>query len=131
MLTFSKREEYGIVFVTKLAQNFDGSPIPLSLISRETKIPLPFLRQIALTLRHAGLLNAFEGKNGGYQLAKEPKNVSVADVLESLHKKKLIICCDPKNPDSCSCQQNKELLWKKLNRHYIKNYYHLTFDRLC
>lgn len=131
MLTFSKREEYGIIFITKLAQSYGKKPIPLSLVSRETKVKLPFLRQIARDLRQAGLLTATEGKNGGYQLAKQSSEISLGDVMEAVLKKKLITCCDPRNPDSCTCHQNQELLWKKLNRHYIKNYYRLTFDRLC
>lgn len=131
MLTFSKREEYGIQFVTRLARQYGDKPISLATIAREEHITLPFLRQIALDLRHAGLLHAVEGKNGGYRLAKAPKEISLADVIEAVNKKQLITCCDPLADHPCACHEKPDALWKKLNRHYIKNYYRITLDRLC
>lgn len=130
MINLSKREDYAILFVTALAQQFGQKPIPLSSISKLSDISLPFLRQIALDLRHAGLLHAVEGKNGGYQLAKEPKKISLGDVVEAVDKKELISCCDPRGEHVCNCHEEQEYLWRKLNRHYIKNYYRITFDRL-
>ena len=132
MLTFSKREEYGIQVVTRLAQHHGQKPVSLTTIAREEGITLPFLRQIALDLRHAGLLSAVEGKNGGYQLAKNPKEISLGDVIEAVDKKELISCCNPREEHACSCHEEKDdKLWRKLNRHYIKNYYRITFDRLA
>jgi Rrf2 family protein len=96
MLTFSKREEYGIAVVTRLAKGFGQKPLSLSIIAREEGITLPFLRQIALDLRQAGLLRASEGKNGGYQLAKNPKEISLADVIEAVVRRKLLYCCNPR-----------------------------------
>lgn len=130
MLSLSKREDYAILFVTSLAQQYGKKPVPLSAISRLSDISLPFLRQIALDLRHAGLLKAVEGKNGGYQLAKEPNKISLGDVIEAVDKKELISCCDPRGNHVCSCHGEEEYLWRKLNRHYVKNYYRITFDRL-
>ncbi len=131
MLTHSKREEYGIRFVTSLAKRHGGESVALSAIAREEKIALPFLRQIALDLRHAGLLTAIEGKNGGYQLAKEPKKISVADVIEAVVKQKLLSCCNPRGQGSYICKCKSEALWKKLNRYYIRNLYKITLDKLC
>ena len=131
MLTFSKREEYGIQVVTRLAKHFGQKPISLSIISREEGITLPFLRQIALDLRHAGLLKAMEGKNGGYQLAKNPKEISLADVIEAVVRRKLLSCCNPRGEDSYTCACHDDVLWRKLNNHYIKNLYRITFDKLC
>jgi len=130
MLTFSKREEYGIQFVTKLAERYGEKPIPLSKIAREEHITLPFLRQIALDLRHAGILTAVEGKNGGYQLAKEPSSISLADVIEAVVRRKLLSCCNPRGEASYACSCKDDVLWRKLNNHYIKNLYRITFDKL-
>lgn len=129
MVTHSKREEYGILFVTKLAQNY-GKKISLSLISQEENIPLPFLRQIAADLRKSGIIQATEGKNGGYSLSIEPGNISVADVIEAVVKRKLLNCCNPKNESIHVCACKKDVLWRKLNKYYIRNLYRITFDKL-
>ncbi len=131
MLTHSKREEYGIRFVTRLAKAHSGKPLSLAIIADEEKLAVPFLRQIALDLRHAGLLTAIEGKNGGYQLAKEPSQISVADVIEAVVKRKLLSCCNPRGESSYKCKCKNEALWKKLNKYYIRNLYKITLDKLC
>lgn len=132
MLTFSRREDYAVVFMTSLAGQYGKKPISLTSIAKTTDISLPFLRQIALDLRRAGLLTSLEGKNGGYQLAKSPKKISLGDVIEAVDKKELISCCNPREEHSCSCHEEKDdKLWRKLNRHYIKNYYRITLDRLA
>lgn len=128
MLTHSKREEYGIVFVTKLAQSKDY--LSLSKIAREEHIPLPFLRQIALDLRNVGIIQAVEGKNGGYTLSKKPESISVADVIEAVVKRKLLSCCNPKNDAKHVCACEGDVLWRKLNKYYIRNLYKITFDKL-
>jgi len=129
MLSFSKREEYGIAVVSRLAQHYGDKPVALSIIAREEGITLPFLRQIALDLRHAGILTAAEGKNGGYQLARKPSEISLGDVIEAFEKHQLLDCCDPRNQEGHVCQCKDEVLWKKLNKHYVKNLYRMTFDK--
>src|SRR3989344_2513736 len=129
MLTFSKREEYGITVVSRLAQHYGGKPVSLSIIAREEGITLPFLRQIALDLRHAGILSAMEGKNGGYQLARKPNEISLGDVIEAFKGHELLDCCDPRDQEGHVCTCKDEVLWKKLNKHYIKNLYRMTFDK--
>ncbi len=131
MLAHSKREEYGIRFVTSLAKAYGGKPLSLAIIAGEEKLAVPFLRQIALDLRHAGLLNAVEGKNGGYRLARQPNQISVADVIEAVVKRKLLSCCNPRVVSSYKCKCKSEALWKKLNRYYIRNLYKITLDKLC
>lgn len=131
MLTHSKREEYGIRFVTRLAKTHGSRPLSLTTIAEQERIALPFLRQIALDLRHAGILTAIEGKNGGYQLAKEPNQVSVADVIEAVVKRKLLSCCNPRGISSYVCKCKSEALWRRLNRYYIRNLYKITLDKLC
>lgn len=130
MLHFSQREDYAILFITTLAKHFGEKPLSLSMIANETKMKLPFLRQVAIDLRKAELINAVEGKNGGYQLARQPKTISFADVIEAVEHKKLLSCCDPHDFSSCAHDCKKELLWRKLNKHFVKNLYHITFDRV-
>lgn len=67
-----------------LAKHFGKGPMALKDIAREKKLPYKFLEQIVTPLRKAGLLGAKEGKGGGYFLEKDPKEISVAEIVEIL-----------------------------------------------
>ena len=47
-------------------------------------IPLQFLEHILLDLKHSGIVRARRGAKGGYWLAKEPGDVSIADVIRAV-----------------------------------------------
>lgn len=48
------------------------------------KLPEPMLEQVLLRLRRAGLLTARRGRLGGFRLALEPRDLSIAAVLTGL-----------------------------------------------
>lgn len=66
-----------------LAKNQDG-PVPLRQVARQRKLPYKFLEQVAASLREAGLIEAKEGRGGGYFLAKKPAQISVGEIIEVL-----------------------------------------------
>jgi Rrf2 family protein len=67
-----------------LGKNFNKGPVSLGKIAKEKKMPFKFLEQVVISLRGAGLIEAKEGKGGGYFLTRPPKRISVAEVVEAL-----------------------------------------------
>src|SRR3989338_8085840 len=59
-------------------------PIALREIAKSQNIPLPFLEQIAIKLRRAGLLKSTRGPTGGYILSKDKKQISLADIIQAV-----------------------------------------------
>jgi Rrf2 family protein len=55
--------------------------VPIEEIAREDAIPRKFLEQILVELKHAGLIASRRGPTGGYTLIKEPKEISIGQVL--------------------------------------------------
>ena len=53
-------------------------------LAREQDLPEPFLEQLLLRLRRAGLLTARRGRLGGYRLARPAREISLAAVLAGL-----------------------------------------------
>ncbi len=51
-------------------------------LSEKENIPVKFLEQILLTLRHAGILASKRGVGGGYTLRMNPSQISVAEIIE-------------------------------------------------
>jgi Rrf2 family protein len=81
----SKRGEYGIRALLLLAkQNPPGELVQIKQIAIKENIPLKYLEQILLTLRHAGLLHSRMGIGGGYHLAKPPGSITLGQIIRTL-----------------------------------------------
>ncbi|MBU0533841.1 MAG: Rrf2 family transcriptional regulator [Candidatus Omnitrophica bacterium] len=65
----------------------------------ELKIPRPFLRKILQKLSKAGILKAYKGKGGGFQLTVAAKKVSLIGLIELFQGPvKLTECLFKKKP---------------------------------
>lgn len=53
-------------------------------IAQAQRIPLKFLENILLDLKHAGLVQSQRGADGGYWLAKEPDRIVLAEVIRAV-----------------------------------------------
>src|SRR5437867_2274928 len=53
-------------------------------LARAQSIPLRFLEQILLELKHAGLVGSQRGAEGGYWLARPPAEIALADVIRAV-----------------------------------------------
>jgi Rrf2 family protein len=58
--------------------------VPIGEIAKRRDIPVQFLEGMFATLRRAGILHSQRGVKGGYSFAREPREVTVLDVVETL-----------------------------------------------
>jgi Rrf2 family protein len=61
-----------------------AGPVPIGEIARRRDIPVQFLEGMFATLRRAGILQSQRGVKGGYSFAREPREVTVLEVVETL-----------------------------------------------
>ncbi|MFC1790242.1 RrF2 family transcriptional regulator [Patescibacteria group bacterium] len=80
----TKKTEYGLQLLVYLAEKDGQGPVSLKEVAKSKKLPVRFLGQVATKLKKAKFLKSKEGVGGGYFLAKKPKKIEVADVLEVL-----------------------------------------------
>ena len=80
----SKKTIYGLQAAILLAKRYETTPVLITDLAREGRIPKKFLEAILLELRKSGILNSKKGKGGGYVLAKEPQDISVGDIIRTL-----------------------------------------------
>jgi Rrf2 family cysteine metabolism transcriptional repressor len=125
MIKFSRREDYAIIIVNKLAKEYGKRLVSLTEIAHEYDISLFFLRNLANTLRSKGLIRAVEGKFDGYSLTKEPKKIKLGEILRIFSKDQQLTCCS----DRICPQQGKCIAgntWRQLNREFMDKVYNLT-----
>lgn len=61
-----------------------SGPVSAEAVASEQDIPQNYLLAILADLRRAGLLRSKRGQRGGWHLAKEPADVTVADVIRAV-----------------------------------------------
>src|SRR5665811_973663 len=83
-MLISSKSEYGLRALMDIAVNENGSPVSRSGISERQQIPLPYLTQVLRALVKGDLLKSNRGPSGGYSLNREPRDISVLDVVTLL-----------------------------------------------
>ena len=61
-----------------------GEPVKGELLAKRQGIPQNFLENILTELRRAGIVRTRRGADGGYQLARPAREITVADVLRAV-----------------------------------------------
>lgn len=59
-------------------------PVKAERLATAQNIPLKFLENILLNLKHAGLVESQRGGDGGYWLAGEPSSITLADIIRAV-----------------------------------------------
>jgi Rrf2 family cysteine metabolism transcriptional repressor len=83
-MRFSKKSEYALRALIELTMAYGGTPVRRHQIAGRQNIPIVFLEQILLALKHAGLLASARGAQGGYALIKPPTKVTLGQVIRIL-----------------------------------------------
>ncbi len=73
---------YALRAVFELASRSNSEPIKIQEIAEAQQIPVKFLEVILNELRHGGFVESRRGNEGGYLLARNPRELSVGEVIE-------------------------------------------------
>jgi Rrf2 family protein len=76
------KADYAVRAALELAGS--GEPVKGDAIATAQGIPLKFLENILIDLRHSGIVRSQRGPEGGYWLAKPAGEISVADVIRAV-----------------------------------------------
>jgi Rrf2 family protein len=76
--------DYAIRAAAELAAREGAGPVKGDQIASAQSIPLKFLENILLELRHAGLVQSQRGERGGYWLARPAEEITLAEVIRAV-----------------------------------------------
>jgi Rrf2 family protein len=86
-MRISAKAEYACIAMFELAAQHGGTqPVRVKAIADTHGIPPRFLVQILLQLKGSGLVASTRGAAGGYQLARPPEEISLADVINAIDR---------------------------------------------
>lgn len=77
----SKRTDYALRALFTLVEHYGEAPIPIRELARRNDVPKRFLEQIMLELKERGWVDSTAGPHGGYVLAKQPRDITMGEVV--------------------------------------------------
>jgi Rrf2 family iron-sulfur cluster assembly transcriptional regulator len=81
----STRGDYACRALLSLAlRDTDGTPTSVRDIAERTGLPQPYLEQILLALKGAGIVRSKRGVGGGYVLARDPAEIRLSEILSAV-----------------------------------------------
>ncbi len=84
-MRISARCDYACKALLELSLHWpDSNPLQIHQIAEKQEIPERFLVQILIQLKREGLVQSSRGKEGGYNLAKSPGNITLGEVIRSM-----------------------------------------------
>ncbi len=107
--------------MVQLGRHHGAGPASLAEIAAEEELPRPYLEQLVMSLRDAGLVTSTRGARGGYELARPPEEIRMSDVLHALEGPIAPMICatdEPHVPHEPACDRTARcsviLLWVRI-----------------
>ena len=111
----STKGRYGVRAMYDLACVYGQAPQSVKCIAERQSIPEAYLEQLIAPLRKAGLVLSIRGAQGGYTLAREPKDISVGEILRAVEGPLAATDCITEpcaNSEGCAMHA----LWLRIHR---------------
>ncbi len=107
-MKLSTRSKYGLrALMDMAAESGDGS-VRLKDLARRNNIPINFLEQIFLILRHAGIVRSQVGAHGGYTLGRPAQDITLGEVIRILDGTIAPVNCISKIAyEPCTCPDER------------------------
>lgn len=83
-MKLSTKGRYAMVALTDLAAAKEGALVSLAELSKRQDISLPYLEQLFVKLRRAGLVDSVRGPGGGYRLGRPASEIRVSEILDAV-----------------------------------------------
>jgi Rrf2 family protein len=128
-MMFSTKAEYGVRVMVELARRGGDQPVPLAEIADHEGLPLAYLEHVVARLRRAALVESRRGARGGYLLARDADQITMAEIVEALEGTIAPIECISSTPGGgvvCARETDPEhvcttkVLWTRVRSSIIR-----------
>ena len=130
-MKLSTRSRYGVRLLTELALEYQKGPVQLGIISKREGISEKYLGQLIIQMKGTGFITSSRGKNGGYMLAKKPKDITLREIVEKLEGDICLVDCAKDNTEcdrSTFCITRE--IWKKLSEDMASSFEKINLQTL-
>ena len=130
-MKLSTKGRYGLRAMVDLGIHSEHEPVSISSIAARQQISDRYLEQ----LKKAGLVSSVRGAQGGYQLARDPGEISAGDILRVLEGDLMSVTCDGDGDGDTPCCEVSDYcvtryVWQKVHEGIIAAVDNLTLAEL-
>jgi len=106
MIRFAKLTDYGLVLMSIMARDSIATVHTARDLAIASHLPLPTVSKVLKQLLQSGLLTSHRGLKGGYGLAKEPADISVAEIVTAIEGPIALTECSTDGTGSCDLERS-------------------------
>lgn len=129
-MRLTTKGRFAVTAMIDLAMRPGRGPSTLAGISQRQKISVSYLEQLFGKLRRSALVSSVRGPGGGYCLAKDAAQVSVADIMLAVDESLDATQCGGRE----NCHEDHKCvthdLWADLNQHILDYLGAVTLEQL-
>lgn len=103
-MKISTKGRYALRFMLDLAECGEGRYVPLKEISARQEISLKYLEQIVAQFGKLGMLESIRGPQGGYRLARAPREYTIGEILRYAEGELAPVACLEQEVNTCPRQ---------------------------
>lgn len=110
-MRLSSLADYAVVMLTAAARHSGGAGadggdgrLTATLLADETGVPLPTAQKLMGRLATAGLLTSARGTGGGFRLARDPAQISLAEIIEAVEGPIAMTSCVEHGRHDCALE---------------------------
>lgn len=127
-MIISSKGKYGLVALMDICLYSRSEAVTLKSVSKRQDISERYLEQIFSILKKGGIINSKKGAQGGYFLARKPKDITVGEILSILEGDlKIVSPSEEKNDIECFMQKK---IWNNINRQIETYFNSITLEEL-
>lgn len=128
-MKLTTKGHYSVKALLDLSLQPKYGPVSVKAIAKRQDIPAPYLEKLLIEIRRAGLVKSIRGSIGGYQLAREPAQISIGQILEAVGE--TITYLPHHTPQPIQAEDWVTFtLWQRLNQKLKEALYSITLADL-
>jgi Rrf2 family iron-sulfur cluster assembly transcriptional regulator len=118
-MRLTTKGRYAVTAMMDLAIHQNGSPVTLNDIAEHQELSLSYLEQLFARLRKSKLVQGIRGPRGGYQLAKAPSEITIAEIITAVDESVDVTQCRGRE----NCNDGEQCLTHELWSHLSNQMY--------
>jgi Rrf2 family protein len=133
-MKISTKGDYATRALQDLALRYEQGPVSVEAVAERQRLPVRYLEQLLLTLKRAGFLMSKRGVNGGYYLAKPPREITLGQIIRAVDGPTVPIYCVADTPREHCLQETTCVLrdvWADVRDAVSAIVDHVTLEDIC
>lgn len=132
MFRLSRAAEYAIRGMLHLSSKSDLEATGIEEVSKAQDVPSAYLAKLFQLLAKKGYVRSFRGAGGGFALAKNPKDITLLEIIETLEGRIFLNDCLIREgycPKDNVCPIHD--VWREAQKKFLEHLNNCTFEQLA